>query len=69
MFGMPLTLILSPLRAGRGELERTRPGALFGDRDTQCHRRFPSPFLYVFTVLFAVTEGGRGPTGVARSGR
>ena len=25
--------------------------------------------MYVFTVLFAVTEGGRGPTGVARSGR
>ena len=29
----PLTLILSPLRAGRGELERTRLGPLFGDPD------------------------------------
>jgi len=31
---VPLTLILSPLRAGRGELERARLGALFGDLDT-----------------------------------
>src|SRR2546427_7513212 len=30
----PLTLLLSPLRAGRGELERTRLGSLFGDPDT-----------------------------------
>ena|SRR6266567_368547 len=30
----PLTLILSPLRAGRGELERTYLGFLFGDPDT-----------------------------------
>jgi len=30
----PLTLILSPLRAGRGELERTRLGSLLGDPDT-----------------------------------
>jgi hypothetical protein len=30
----PLTLILSPLRAGRGELERTSLGSLFGDPDT-----------------------------------
>src|SRR5690242_19486278 len=30
----PLTLILSPLRAGRGEQERTRFGSLFGDLDT-----------------------------------
>jgi hypothetical protein len=30
----PLTLILSPLRAGRGELQRTRLGSLFGDPDT-----------------------------------
>ena len=30
----PLTLILSPLRAGRGELERARLGSLFGDPDT-----------------------------------
>jgi len=30
----PLTLILSPLRAGRGELECTRLGSLFGDPDT-----------------------------------
>ena len=30
----PLTLILSPLRAGRGEQERTRLGSLFGDPDT-----------------------------------
>jgi len=29
----PLTLILSPLRAGRGELERTCLGSLFGDPD------------------------------------
>src|SRR6266699_1030422 len=29
----PLTLILSPLRAGRGELERTSLGSLFGDPD------------------------------------
>jgi len=29
----PLTLILSPLRAGRGELERARLGSLFGDPD------------------------------------
>ena len=27
----PLTLILSPLRAGRGEVERSRLGSLFGD--------------------------------------
>jgi len=32
--GAPLTLILSPLRAGRGELERNRLGSLFGDQDT-----------------------------------
>jgi len=30
----PLTLILSPLRAGRGELERTCLGSLCGDPDT-----------------------------------
>jgi hypothetical protein len=30
----PLILILSPLRAGRGELERTCHGSLFGDPDT-----------------------------------
>jgi len=30
----PLTLLLSPLRAGRGDLERTLPGPLFGDSDT-----------------------------------
>jgi len=30
----PLTLILSPLRAGRGELERARLVSLFGDPDT-----------------------------------
>src|SRR6266516_5801811 len=30
----PLTLLLSPLRAGRGELECTRLGSLFGDPDT-----------------------------------
>jgi len=29
-----LTLILSPLRAGRGELERICLGSLFGDPDT-----------------------------------
>jgi hypothetical protein len=29
----PLTLILSPLRAGRGDLERTRLGSLFGEPD------------------------------------
>src|SRR5688572_18295115 len=29
----PLTLLLSPLRAGRGELERTCFGFLFGDPD------------------------------------
>jgi hypothetical protein len=29
----PLTLILSPLRAGRGELERTLLGSLFGEAD------------------------------------
>ena len=29
----PLTLILSPLRAGRGELERSRLGSLFSDPD------------------------------------
>ena len=29
----PLTLLLSPLRAGRGELERTGLGSLFGDAD------------------------------------
>jgi len=31
---VPLTLILSPLRAGRGELEHTCLGSLFGDPDT-----------------------------------
>jgi hypothetical protein len=30
----PLTLILSPLRAGRGEQARTCFGSLFGDPDT-----------------------------------
>ena len=30
----PLTLILSPLRAGKGELERSCLGSLFGDPDT-----------------------------------
>jgi len=30
---LPLTLILSPLRAGRGEPERTLLGSLFGDPD------------------------------------
>jgi hypothetical protein len=31
---VPLTLILSPLRAGRGEQERTCFRTLFGDADT-----------------------------------
>ena len=31
---VPLTLILSPLRAGRGELERILLGSQFGDPDT-----------------------------------
>jgi len=39
----PLTLILSPLRAGRGERERTRLGSLFGDLDT-VSPKVPSPF-------------------------
>src|SRR6266550_2971432 len=30
----PLRLILSPLRTGRGELERLRLGSLFADLDT-----------------------------------
>jgi len=30
----PLTFSFSPLRAGRGELERTLHGSLFGDPDT-----------------------------------
>ncbi len=30
----PLTFILSPLRAGRGELEGTRLGSRFGGPDT-----------------------------------
>jgi len=30
----PLTLILSPLRAGRGVLEHTCLGSLYGDPDT-----------------------------------
>jgi len=30
----PLTFILSPLRAGRGDLERTSLGSVFGDSDT-----------------------------------
>ena len=30
----PLTLILSPLRAGRGELERNHLESLFGDPDS-----------------------------------
>ncbi len=30
----PLTLILSPLRAGRGELEGTLLGSMYGDPDT-----------------------------------
>jgi hypothetical protein len=29
----PLTLILSPLRAGRGDLEHTCLGSLYGDPD------------------------------------
>ncbi len=33
-FRVPLTLILSPLRAGRGEQERTGFGSLFGGPDT-----------------------------------
>src|SRR5882672_2196070 len=33
------TLILSPLRAGRGELERTCLGSLLGDPDTVPPRR------------------------------
>ena len=40
----PFTLNLSPLRAGRGDLERTCVGPLFGD-PTRCHRGFPSPFV------------------------
>ena len=40
----PLTLILSPLRAGRGELERTRLGSLFGDRHAVPTEGSPLPF-------------------------
>ena len=49
----PLTLILSPLRAGRGELERTGLGFQFGDPARDAHRRFPPPFRkgYVFSVV------------------
>ena len=39
----PLTLILSPLRAGRGEVERTRLGSLFGDPDTVPPKSSPLP--------------------------
>ncbi len=39
----PLTLILSPLRAGRGELELTRLGSQFGDRDTVSPMDSPLP--------------------------
>jgi hypothetical protein len=39
----PLTLILSPLRAGRGELERTRLASLFGDPNTVPAKGFPLP--------------------------
>jgi len=38
----PLTLI-SPLRAGRGEVERTRLGSLFGDLDTVPPKSSPLP--------------------------
>src|SRR5438477_10561779 len=40
----PLTLILSPLRAGRGEIERKCLGSLFGDPDT-VPPKVPSPFV------------------------
>jgi len=40
----PLTLILSPLRAGRGELERTRLGSLFGDPHAVPTEGSPLPF-------------------------
>src|SRR6266496_6436954 len=46
----PLTLILSPLRAGRGEQERTFLGSLVGEPDTVppkvSARSFPRSFLH-----------------------
>jgi len=39
----PLTLILAPLRAGRGELERTRLASLFGDPNTVPPKGSPLP--------------------------
>src|SRR2546422_11768891 len=40
----PLSLILSPLRAMRGQLERTQLWSLFGDPDT-VPPKVPSPFV------------------------
>src|SRR5947207_9305478 len=40
----PLTLILSRLRAGRGELERTRLGSLIGDPHAMPTEGSPLPF-------------------------
>jgi hypothetical protein len=40
----PLTLLLSPLRAGRGELERTLLGSLFGNPHAVPTEGSPLPF-------------------------
>src|SRR5207249_1094628 len=39
----PLTLILSPLRAGRGEKDRAPLGSLFGDSYGLPPKKFPLP--------------------------
>src|SRR5438128_11619459 len=64
----PVTLILSALRAGRGELERTRLAALFGDPNTVPAAKGLSPFgkRYLFGRSAPVPgrsgfEGGRDP--------
>jgi len=41
---LPLTLILSPLRAGRGQMN-ARIWDLCSVTRTRCHQRLPSPFL------------------------
>jgi len=65
----PLTLILSPLRAGRGELERTCLGSMFRAR-TRVPPKVPSPFAkgrgsgFVSTAWIRLIRMRFGFTGV-----
>src|SRR5438477_12337752 len=65
----PLTLIFSPLRAGRGELERTCLGSLRGDPDTvplKVPLSLPKRERVRVRVRFDCLDAAKGTVGFAR---